>query len=167
MVNNTYNLGAPVSALVTVFVFHNWYVVTVVLLLPFSDFLTLSLIQGLFSWTQETLYKVEGLAVFFSLIFETCLHFVNLYVFNNLFAGNNCVLFPYVKILLTLTALISMWVLIILSGNVMSRIMHNITYLKCANIIVTRSSYNIIMVVVLVQSWVWSWNCRFCMVINL
>ena len=123
-----------VPLFVTVIVFHNWYIVTVVLLLPFSDFLTLSLIQGLFSWTQETLYKVEGLAVFFSLIFETCLHFVNLYVFNNLFAGNNCVLFPYVKILHALTALISMWVLIFLSGNVMWRTMHNITYLKCANI---------------------------------
>ena len=54
-----------VPLFVTVIVFHNWYIVTVVLLLPFSDFLTLSLIQGLFSWTQETLYKVEGLAVSF------------------------------------------------------------------------------------------------------
>ena len=123
-----------VPLFVTVIVFHNWYIVTVVLLLPFSDFLTLSLIQGLFSWTQETLYKVEGLAVFFSLIFETYLHFVNLYVFNNLFAGNNCVLFPYVKILHALIVLISMWVLIILPGNVMSRPMHYIIYLKCANI---------------------------------
>ena len=43
-----------VPLFVTVIVFHNWYIVTVVLLLVFSDFLTLSLIQGLFSWTQET-----------------------------------------------------------------------------------------------------------------
>ena len=34
---------------VTAIVFHNLYIVTVVLLLPFSDFLTLFLIQGLFS----------------------------------------------------------------------------------------------------------------------
>ena len=54
-----------VPLFVTVIVFHNWYIVTVVLLLPFSDFLTLSLIQGLFSWTQETLYKVGGLAALF------------------------------------------------------------------------------------------------------
>ena len=47
-------------------------IVTVVLLLPFSDFLTLSLLQGLFFWTKETLYKVRGLApLFFS-------HFWNL-----------------------------------------------------------------------------------------
>ena len=54
-----------VPLLVTVIVFHNLYVVTVVLLLPFSDFLTLSLIQGLFSWTQVTLYKVGGLGAIF------------------------------------------------------------------------------------------------------
>ena len=54
-----------VPLFVTVIVFHNWYIVTVVLLLPFSDFLTLSLIQGLFSWTQETLYKVGGLTLLF------------------------------------------------------------------------------------------------------
>ena len=58
-----------VPLFVTVIVFHNWYIVTVVLLLPFSDFLTLSLIQGLFSWTQETLYKVGGLAALFLLSF--------------------------------------------------------------------------------------------------
>ena len=51
-----------VPLFVTIIVFHNWYIVTVVLMLPFSDFLTLSLIQGLFSWTRETLYKVGGLA---------------------------------------------------------------------------------------------------------
>ena len=68
-----------VPLFVTVIVFHNWYIVTVVLLLPFSDFLTLSLIQGLFSWTQEIPYKVGGLVALFSLIFETCLHFVTLY----------------------------------------------------------------------------------------
>ena len=61
-----------VPLFVTVIVFHNWYIVTVVLLLPFSDFLTLSLLQELFSWTEETLYKVRGLApLFFS-------HFWNL-----------------------------------------------------------------------------------------
>ena len=61
-----------VPLFVTVIVFHNWYIVTVVLLLPFSDFLTLFLLQGLFSWTEETLYKVRGLApLFFS-------HFWNL-----------------------------------------------------------------------------------------
>ena len=54
-----------VPLFVTVIVFHNWYIVTVVLLLPFSDFLTLSLSQGLFSWTQETLYKVGKLAALF------------------------------------------------------------------------------------------------------
>ena len=64
-----------VPLFVTVIVFHNWYIVTVVLLLPFSDFLTLSLIQGLLSWTEETLYKVRGLAaLFFS-------HFWNLPLF--------------------------------------------------------------------------------------
>ena len=61
-----------VPLFVTVIVFHNWYIVTVVLLLPFSDFLTLSLIQGLFSWTQETPYKVGGLAALFFT------HFLNL-----------------------------------------------------------------------------------------
>ena len=33
-------------------------------------------------------------------------------------------------------------------------------------ILVTRHSVNIIMAVVLVQLWVWSWNCRCCMVVN-
>ena len=50
---------------VTFIVFHNWFIATVVLLLFFSDFLTLSLIQGLLSRTQETLYKVGGLAALF------------------------------------------------------------------------------------------------------
>ena len=57
---------------VTAIFFHNSYIVTVVLLLPFSDFLMLSLTQGLFSWTQETPYKVGGLAALFFT------HFLNL-----------------------------------------------------------------------------------------
>ena len=68
-----------VPLFVTVIVSHNWCIVTVVLMLPFSDFLPLSLIQGLFSWTQEIPFKVGGLVALFSLIFETCLHFVTLY----------------------------------------------------------------------------------------
>ena len=115
---------------VTAIVFHNWYIVTVVLLLPFSDFLTLSLIQGLFSWTQETLYKVGGLAVlFFS-------HFWNLPPFCQLVLmiyileiTMSC--FHMFKILRALISLISMWVFIIFPGNVMLRTMYYInTYLK-------------------------------------
>ena len=77
--NKNHNNNCTLAVATPCIVFHNWYTVIVVLFLPFSDFLTLSLIQGLFSWTQETLYKVRGLAALFSLIFETCLHVVNLY----------------------------------------------------------------------------------------
>ena len=80
---------------------------TVVLLLPFSDFLTLSLIQGLFSWTQETLYKS----------------------------------FHMFRILHALIPLISMWVLIILPGNVMSRTMHYVNYLIFNYIVIDGCDY--------------------------
>ena len=115
---------------VTAIVFHNLYIVTVVLLLPFSDFLTLFLIQGLFSWTQETLYKVGGLAaLFFS-------HFWNLPSFCQLvlmiyILGITVSCFHMFKILHALISLISMWVFIIFPGNVMLRTMYYInTYLK-------------------------------------
>ena len=112
---------------VTAIVFHNWYIVTVVLLLPFSDFLTDSRVVFL---NPGNSYKVGGLAVlFFS-------HFWNLPPFCQLVLmiyileiTMSC--FHMFKILRALISLISMWVFIIFPGNVMSRTMYYIyTYLK-------------------------------------
>ena len=82
------------------------------------------------------------------------------------------------KILHALISFISMRVLIILPGKVMSRTMHYINYLfnyvvidgcdyvwlqTCGN---TRDSYINIMVMALLHFWFCSWNCSRCMMIK-
>ena len=110
--NKNHNNNCTLAVATPCIVFHNWYTVIVVLFLPFSDFLTLSLIQGLFSWTQETLFKVGGITTLFfsqfcnlasfcqSLLIiicweylcpvciknSACSHFRHIYVSNNYFA---------------------------------------------------------------------------------
>ena len=66
-----------VPLFVIVIVFHNLCIF--VLLLPFSEFQTLSLIEELFSSTREALYNVGGLAPVFLPFFKICLHLFNPY----------------------------------------------------------------------------------------